>query len=470
MIGIRIRGFHALPAMLLPCLLLAQQPLVLHDGTPVRLRLNRNLSSADATVGESADFEVLEDVIIGDMLVIARGGTAIATVTAAQSKRRMARGGKIDINIDYVRLVNDDKVALRAVKEAKGGGHTAAMTGAIVASALIFFPAAPFFLFMQGKDITVPKGTAITAYVQGDIVLDPAKLIPKSGAVQSPVSPAAPLPGALPPTPVSEPPPPGPLAQTAPTSTPRPSSQAIPDDFQESAGRPAAPAHPSAKPMTNQDVIALKTAGFSDEFIIAKIKGTPASYRIDTDDIITVKKANLSEAVIQAMTAAVSSSAGPPLLPPAAAAGSVPNTKTPTPSDAPHPAAAQAATARPTQQPDQSTLGAGEAPSKGLLTKLKGAFSSPSDEHKRSTPQTAPAEHTVPPQFALTSVTVLSRPAGAAIFVDNYPAGRTPAVVKLVPGKYKLTLKAEGFPDYSQQITVEPGQVSSFGVALDGSK
>jgi hypothetical protein len=67
-------------------------------------------------------------------------------------------------------------------------------------------------------------------------------------------------------------------------------------------------------------------------------------------------------------------------------------------------------------------------------------------------------------------VTVLSKPDGAAIFVDGYPAGRTPAVVKLVPGKYKLTLKAEGFPEYSQQITVGPGQVSSFGVALDGSK
>jgi hypothetical protein len=67
-------------------------------------------------------------------------------------------------------------------------------------------------------------------------------------------------------------------------------------------------------------------------------------------------------------------------------------------------------------------------------------------------------------------LTVLSQPAGATILVDGYLAGRTPAVVKLVPGTYKLTLKAQGFPDYSQQITVDPGQVRSFGVALDGSK
>jgi hypothetical protein len=42
------------------------------------------------------------------------------------------------------------------------------MTGAMVATALVVWPAAPFFLFMHGKDITIPKGTEITAYINGD--------------------------------------------------------------------------------------------------------------------------------------------------------------------------------------------------------------------------------------------------------------------------------------------------------------
>jgi hypothetical protein len=178
------------PAMLLPWISQAQQPFMLHDGTPIRLRLNRNLSSADAKVGESADFEVLEDVKIGDTLIIARGGSAIGTVTEAQSKRRMARGGKLNVNIDFVRLVNDDKIALRAVKETKGGGHTGAMTAGIVATSIVFFPAAPFFLFTHGKDITIPKGTEITGYVQGDANLDPAKFAPKSNPQQFQAGPA----------------------------------------------------------------------------------------------------------------------------------------------------------------------------------------------------------------------------------------------------------------------------------------
>jgi hypothetical protein len=165
--------------------IVADDPLLVPDGTPVHLRLARNLSSADAKTGDTVDFEVLEDVKVDDTIVVARGAVAIATVTEAESKKRMARGGKLDVNIDYVRIVNGDKIALRAVKETKGGGHTGAMTGGIVATAIVFWPAAPFFLFMHGKDTTIPKGTEITAYVNGEIRLDRAKLLPKQSSLQS---------------------------------------------------------------------------------------------------------------------------------------------------------------------------------------------------------------------------------------------------------------------------------------------
>src|SRR3989449_10577421 len=147
----------------------------LEDGTPVKLRIGRTVSSADAHVGDTVDFEVLDEVRLSNLLIIPKGGTAWATVTEAQSKRRMARGGKLDMNIDSVRLVDGEKIALRAVKEVKGGGHPGAMTGAIVGTTIVFFPPAPLFLFMHGKDITIPKGTEITAYINGDIPLDPAK-------------------------------------------------------------------------------------------------------------------------------------------------------------------------------------------------------------------------------------------------------------------------------------------------------
>ena len=150
----------------------------LEDGTPVKIRTARTISSDDAHEGDTLDFEVLEDVIVKNTIVVPKGGIAWGTVTEAQSKRRMGRGGKLNVNIDAVRLADGEKAPLRAVKDTKGGGHVGAMTGAMVATSIVFFPAAPLFLFMHGKDITIPKGTEITAYISGDTRLDEAKFQP----------------------------------------------------------------------------------------------------------------------------------------------------------------------------------------------------------------------------------------------------------------------------------------------------
>lgn len=166
----------------------AQQPISpplsgfgLEDGTPVKVRLTRNLSSGTDKKGDQVDFEVLEDIKVADVIVIPRGSVALATITDAEPKRRMGRGGKLDVNIDSVRLKDGERAALRASKDTKGGGHVGAMTGAIVATAIVFFPAAPFFLFMHGKDINIPKGTEITAYVEGNVPLDKSRFDGQAG-------------------------------------------------------------------------------------------------------------------------------------------------------------------------------------------------------------------------------------------------------------------------------------------------
>jgi hypothetical protein len=165
-------------------------PLVfgLSEDTPVKMKLTRTMSSQDAKADEKVDFEVLEDIKVEDVVVAKQGAMAIATVTEAQPKRRMGRAGKLNMNIDYVQLADGEKVPLRAVKGGSGGNHTGAMTGAIVATSILFFPAAPFFLFMHGKDITIPKGTEITAYVAADTPLDPAKFNNQSGTSESGVA------------------------------------------------------------------------------------------------------------------------------------------------------------------------------------------------------------------------------------------------------------------------------------------
>jgi hypothetical protein len=121
------------------------------------------------------DFEVLEDIQVMGVVVIAKGSNASATVTEVQPKRRMGREGKLDLTLDYVRLVDNEKAALTATAGGKGGSHTGAMVGAMAATAIFTLGGSALFLLMHGKDITIPKGSETTAYINGDMTLDMAK-------------------------------------------------------------------------------------------------------------------------------------------------------------------------------------------------------------------------------------------------------------------------------------------------------
>jgi hypothetical protein len=150
-------------------------PFALSADTPVKLRLRETIASNTAKLNDTVAFEVVEDVKVGDVVVINRGAPAWGTVTEAHSKRSFGRAGKLNINIDKVQLVSGENVALRSVKGGSGGNHVAVMTTAVVATAIVFFPAAPLFFFVKGKNITIPKGTEIISYVAGQTPLEIAK-------------------------------------------------------------------------------------------------------------------------------------------------------------------------------------------------------------------------------------------------------------------------------------------------------
>src|SRR5580692_2928117 len=128
------------------------QILILLDSTPVRMKLGRTLSSADAQVGDEVALEVSEDVVVDGLLVIAKGANASGVVNEAEPKKAMGRGGKLGVLVRSVRLANNQEAVLRSGGEAKGSSSSAGMVIPV----------------MRGKDITFPKGTEITAFVNGD--------------------------------------------------------------------------------------------------------------------------------------------------------------------------------------------------------------------------------------------------------------------------------------------------------------
>ncbi len=80
----------------------AAQPFVLADGTPVKLRTTQPMSSSDEFhdyVGEKISFDVVEDVTVNGIVVIAKGTKALGTINEHEGKKWAGRGGKLDVTL-----------------------------------------------------------------------------------------------------------------------------------------------------------------------------------------------------------------------------------------------------------------------------------------------------------------------------------------------------------------------------------
>ena len=80
-----------------------------------------------------------------------------------------------------------------------------------------------------------------------------------------------------------------------------------------------------------------------------------------------------------------------------------------------------------------------------------------------SEPEVAAA---IPPSRQLLPVAIASDPAGARIEVENIYSGRTPAVVKLQPGEYRVSLTLNGYESWEGKITVTAGEPAALAAAM----
>ena len=182
---------------------------ILPEGTRVRVRLEQTISSATAEEGQSVNLSVADDVKIGDTIVVPQGSTCVGTITSAVPKRRMGRTGKLDFSMERVVAVDGTSIPLRYSPTKKEGGSKAGTTGALTAgAAIVFWPAAPVFLLMKGKDVTINRGIVFNVFTDQRFTLNPkAVTIAPAGATT--VQPAQPVTTPAPaPTPVAPPPPP----------------------------------------------------------------------------------------------------------------------------------------------------------------------------------------------------------------------------------------------------------------------
>jgi hypothetical protein len=130
--------------------------ITLRNGTPIHLKLGKTISSATAHVGDIVDLTVVEEVIVDGLSVIPAGSTAIGLVSEAEPKKRMGHGGKLAFSVNFVRLKDDEKAAVRSFQETTGSNNSA---GAILP-------------LSSGKEVVFAQGMEFTAYVDGDMPLN----------------------------------------------------------------------------------------------------------------------------------------------------------------------------------------------------------------------------------------------------------------------------------------------------------
>jgi hypothetical protein len=169
----------------------ASGSIMIPSGTRISCRLEQTISSATADEGQQVQLVVTEDVKAGDVLLVAQGSPVVGTIVQSLAKRRMGRTGKLDFSIDKVRATDGKFIPVRYSLNKKEGGSHAVSTGVMTAgAAVLFFPAAPFFLLRKGKDVNINKGMVFEVFTDEDhsLAASPVASVPASGQIVNAVA------------------------------------------------------------------------------------------------------------------------------------------------------------------------------------------------------------------------------------------------------------------------------------------
>jgi hypothetical protein len=138
---------------------------LVREGTQINLKFVAALSSKTAHIGDSVEFQLDDDLKVGDSTVVSKGAHAVATVNDAKKSGMMGRPGELSVQIQYL-VVGSNHVRIRGTQGRAGNSET----GAAVALTVMF---GPIGLIKHGKNVVIPAGTPLTAYVDQDVWLAP---------------------------------------------------------------------------------------------------------------------------------------------------------------------------------------------------------------------------------------------------------------------------------------------------------
>ncbi len=157
----------------------ANNPGILHAGTPISLKMAETITSKNKKLeaGYLAHLEVLDPVTVNEVVVIPAGSKAVAEITDVRFKGMWGKSGRIAARLLYV-TVGERKIRLRGIFDDKGVTGTAGVVAAIA-----FVPIAGFFT--TGTSANLPIGAVVNGFVDEDVTL-----VSAAPAAPTPATPA----------------------------------------------------------------------------------------------------------------------------------------------------------------------------------------------------------------------------------------------------------------------------------------
>ncbi len=149
------------------------QPIRLATGTLVHLFVAETISSKTAKVGDTVKLQVLGDVRVGDLVVIANKAPGVGRIETVESAGRAWHAGRLILKLQTVTLVNHKEQQLEAWNARKGADTGAAVewTNAVIQSYGFALLALPFAPLQHGNQALLYKGTLLDAVTISDSVL-----------------------------------------------------------------------------------------------------------------------------------------------------------------------------------------------------------------------------------------------------------------------------------------------------------
>lgn len=138
--------------------------------TLIKVQLAQDLNGKVAQVGEKVRFTVVDNITMGNVLLISKGSIGNGKISKVSRAQNFGRDGKIEINFESVISLDGTVVPVflgpQAEKEMK---NMAMAAGVSVAGMIVLGPVGIIGgIFVHGQDAVIPAGTPVIVQVKAD--------------------------------------------------------------------------------------------------------------------------------------------------------------------------------------------------------------------------------------------------------------------------------------------------------------